>query len=175
MDAARCFIPSLLPRRLAPRVALMGACAMAGCAGSREPVEKPRAERPTTQQFGMQEEALGGVAARPAAPVPVKEGPAPLVYLVESTATLRIMDQSANRFLAETVASPRTIVRVDERNGIIAGSDQLVAGPLPPGRRYVILVVPDDVNVLRHGNVQPLPTKRREAIEERQQQQPKRQ
>jgi len=174
MGAARFAIPSRLSQRLARRVALMGACAIVGCTSS-EPAEKPKAERPTTQQFGMEEKPLGGVAARPAEPVPVKEGPAPLVFLAESTATVRIIDQTGNRFLAETVVRPRTIVRVDERNGVIAGSDQLVAGPLPPGRRYEILIVPDDVNVLRHGTVQPLPTKRREAIEEQQAQQPDRQ
>jgi hypothetical protein len=123
----------------------------------------------------MNEHELGGVAAQPAQPVPVKQGPAPLVYLAEMTQTVRVEDETEKRVLAETVVSPRTIVRVDERNGVIAGSEQLVAGPLPPGRRYVILIVPDPVNVSRSGIVEPLPQRHRDAIAEKQEQQQPRQ
>ena len=92
-----------------------------------------------------------------AEPTAVKEGVAPLVYLVEGGAMIRVRDVSANRDLARSFVPGRTIVRVDGRRGVIYGSDTVFAGPLPEGRRYVILVDPTGENVARQGTVQPGP------------------
>jgi hypothetical protein len=87
----------------------------------------------------------------------VKEGAAPLVYLVESGAVIRVHDQTSKRDLARGFAAPRSIVRVDGRRGVIYGDDTLLAGPLPEDHRYVIFVEPAGENVARQGVVQPRP------------------
>jgi hypothetical protein len=89
----------------------------------------------------------------PARPVPVKEGPAPLVYLTEQGVTVRVVDSASQRTLAETAVPARTIVRVDNRNGVVAGRLTLVPGPLPAGRRYAIMVVPQGESVSRTGTM----------------------
>ena len=99
-----------------------------------------------------------------AALVAIKEGAAPLFYLSEMAATLRVVDRTAgDLILAEGVVGPRTIVRVDQRTGVVFGRERQFAGPLPEGRRYAIYVVPDSENTWRVGVSQPTPASRRRA------------
>jgi hypothetical protein len=159
MGAARIAISTRLTHWRAPQVALLAAFAVVGCK-STTPAEPPATEQQPKREPTMHEQPLGGVAARPAEPVPVKAGSLPLVYLAESTTAVRVVDSTTNFVLAETVLSPRTILRIDERNGVVAGRNEIVAGPLLASHRYTIFVVPDDVNISRTGTVKPLPTKR---------------
>jgi hypothetical protein len=96
-----------------------------------------------------------------AEPTAVKEGAAPLVYLVEGGALIRVRDASANRDLARSFVPARAIVRVDGRQGVIYGQDTVFAGPLPEGHRYVIFVDPTGENVARQGTVRPPPARAR--------------
>jgi hypothetical protein len=90
-------------------------------------------------------------------PTPVREGAAPLVYMVEGGAVIRVHDVTDKRDLAGGFVPARSIVRVDGRRGVIYGRDVVFAGPLPGGHRYVIFVEPDGENVARQGTVQPRP------------------
>ena len=92
-----------------------------------------------------------------AQPTPVKEGRAPLVYLVEGGAMIRVRDETEKRDLAQSFAAARSIVRVDPRRGVIYGSETLYPGPLPADHRYSIVVDPSGENVARQGVVQPRP------------------
>lgn len=158
MVAARMAISIRLTHWRAPQVVLLAACAVVGCKATT-PSEPPASEQPPKQESTIHEQPLGGVAARPADPVPVKTGTLPLVYLAEMTTTVRVVDQTSNNVLTDAVLSPRTILSIDERNGIVAGIEQIVAGPLPASHRYTIFVVPDDVNISRTGRIKPLPSR----------------
>jgi hypothetical protein len=167
MGAARIAISTRLSHWRAPQIALVSAFAMVGCK-STEPSEPLPSQHQPKHEPRMNERPLGGVAARPADPVPVKQGSLPLVYLAESTTTVRVVDQTTNYVLGETVLSPRTILRVDERNGVVAGKREIVAGPLLASHRYTIYVLPDDVNISRTGAFTPLPTKQPKTQQEQQ-------
>ena len=174
-----CAVPFAIPSRLlmvSLVSAFAGACAVGGCAKTpaitteqveiKEPAvaesrvpevadESGQPERPS-----IRETPLGGVASMAARPVPVKTGAPPLVYLVETAQVVQVVDETAGLILAESPVRRRTIVRVDERNGVVAGREQLFAGPLPEGRRYGIYVVPDAENVSRSGRFSPRPSPR---------------
>ena len=93
-----------------------------------------------------------------AQPMPVKEGPAPLVYRVEGGATIRVQELGASkRDLSRGHVPAGSLVRVDARRGVIYGEDTVFAGPLPEGVRYVIFVEPRGENVARQGTFQPRP------------------
>ena len=92
-----------------------------------------------------------------AQPTPVREGAAPLVYLVEGGATITVRDETEKRDLTQSFAAARSIVRVDARRGVIYGEETLYPGPLPADHRYTIIVEPSGENVARQGVVQPRP------------------
>jgi hypothetical protein len=151
MGAARYFIPSRLLLTLA-------ACALAGCQPHHETeTTEPMAEAPAPQELTWTEEPLGGIAGRGASPVPVKEGATPLVYLADRTQAVRVVDRTTGRVLGDVTVDARTIVRVDDRNGVLAGKQVLFAGPLEKGHRYAIVVVPPNENVTRFGRFTPVP------------------
>ena len=87
----------------------------------------------------------------------VREGAAPLVYLVEGGGMIRVHDLTDKRDLSRSFVPARSIVRVDGRRGIIYGEDVAFAGPLPDDHRYVIYVDPTGENVARQGVIQPRP------------------
>jgi hypothetical protein len=154
MGAARFNIPacSLASMAFAP---VLAACAAGlGCRAA-EPTEAVVEESamPPEMEMTWEEHPLGGVAAVTARPVSVKEGPAPLVYMTEQGVTVRVVDRGSERTLAEAAVPGRTIVRVDNRTGVVAGRLTLVPGPLPAGRRYAIQVVPQGANVSRTGTM----------------------
>ena len=92
-----------------------------------------------------------------AEPTVVKEGAAPLVYMVEGGAVIRVRDLAGNRDLSQAFVPGRSIVRVDARRGVIYGDQTVFAGPLPDGGRYQIVVDPAGENVARQGTFQPTP------------------
>src|SRR3954454_23311434 len=142
MGAARLSIPSVLPLALGGALAF----ALAGC--HQQQPAKTRPEQldgpPPAREMVWDETALGGVAAGGASPVPVREGAAPLVYLSEQAQAIRVIDRTSGQVLGDAVVSARTVVSVDERNGVLADRQLLYAGPLEKGHRYAIVVVPSD-------------------------------
>ena len=91
----------------------------------------------------------------------IKQGATPLVYLVETGATVRVRDESTKRDLAVSFAEARSIVRVDASRGVIYGDDTLAPGPLAAEHVYSIFVEPTGENVARQGTFQPRPPKAR--------------
>jgi hypothetical protein len=139
--------------RMAAMVACLGVLAGSGCAARRDAKPQAKSGARPDMTTAWQTRALPSSAV----PTPVKEGAAPLVYLVESGAVIRVHDQTSKRDLARSFAAPRSIVRVDGRRGVIYGDNTLFAGPLPEGHQYVIFVEPAGENVARQGVVQPRP------------------
>jgi hypothetical protein len=92
-----------------------------------------------------------------AEPTVVKEGAAPLVYLVEGGAVIRVRDVANNRDLSSEFVPGRSIVRVDARRGVIYGDRNVLKGPLPENGRYQVIVEPGGENVARQGTFQPAP------------------
>ena len=138
-----------------------GGCQSAQRDGARAPGTLPPPGSPVPTELRSVEVPIRGGGA---GPVAIKEGAAPLFYLSEMAATLRVVDRTAgDLILAEGVVGPRTIVRVDQRTGIVFGRERQFAGPLPEGRRYAIYVVPDNENTWRVGVSQPTPASRRRA------------
>src|SRR5215212_931398 len=60
--------------------------------------------------------------------VAVTEGPAPLVHLFDSSRAVRVMDVTANAQVAACMIGDRTLVSVDQRRGVVAGSTVLAPG-----------------------------------------------
>lgn len=85
----------------------------------------------------------------------VTEGPAPLLYLTQAPGVFRVVDKTTGEALAEMFAKGRTIIRVDERNGVVFGTETLVKGPRPKGHRYAFYLQPDPTNVARQGVMKP--------------------
>ena len=143
--------------RDAVMVASLGVLTCAGCGA------KPQANRPavTVGRPELAEAWQSTPLPARAEPTAVKDGPAPLVYLVEGGAVIRVRDASADRDLARAFVPARAIVRIDERRGVVYGDDTVLAGPLPQGRHYVIFVDPTGENVARQGTVRPRPREAR--------------
>lgn len=89
--------------------------------------------------------------------VAVKEGSAPLVYLVESPGTFRVHDLTTGQDLARSNAAGRSIIRVDGRTGVVFGGETLFEGPLKREHRYVIFRDPTGPNMARQGVFQVRP------------------
>jgi hypothetical protein len=168
MPSASFAIPSYLPALSVAALVMIVGCAKTETAtvvDAGEAEGEVISETATTPEQSEQlrpairERPLGGVASRGAAPMAVKAGTPPLVYLVESAQMVQVVDETAGVIIAESPVRRQSILRVDERNGVIAGKDQLFAGPLPAGRRYGIYVVPDGENVSRAGRYMPRPTR----------------
>ena len=124
------------------------------------PVQSPAAAPPPYQGAGWQTTALGG-----SGPVAVKEGAAPLIYLVEAGGAFRVHDQTDRRDLARARAPGRTVIRVDARKGVVFGGETLLAGPLPADHRYAIYLDATGPNFSRQGTFQPRPGRKMQNAE----------
>jgi hypothetical protein len=128
-----------------------GALAMLeiACHDSRD---RARPRPPTTQLIS--ERPLPSTAQ----PTLIKQGPSPLVYLVEGAGTLRFVDITANENeLARALVQPRQIVRIDARRGVMLGETVLRPGPLPTDHTYGIWLEPDPSNYSTNSIVNPQP------------------
>jgi hypothetical protein len=84
-------------------------------------------------------------------PVAVAEGPMPLVHLFDIGGAIRVMDLTSKSRLAALSVPDRTLVRVDSRNGVTVGPDNIVPGPLPAEHTYGIFLDPTTPNTMRQG------------------------
>jgi hypothetical protein len=112
--------------------------------------------KPRPLELQWKDEPLTGVAGGVATPVTVKEGSAPLVYLTEQAQVVQVIDRTANKVLGQTEVPARSIVRVDERLGVIAGKESVFAGPLDTSHRFAIVVVPQGEATVRSGQYRPV-------------------
>src|SRR4051812_14069663 len=101
----------------------------------------------------------GSFRPPPAPNLPVKQGPAPLAYIVEYAAAIRIAEMESGITLTQAVASPRSIVSIDEATGIRVGQDVLVRGPLPSGHTYGIYIEQSGESVIRSERSRPVRVK----------------
>jgi hypothetical protein len=74
------------------------------------------------------------------------EGTAPLIYQVPEAGNLQVTDRGNGAPLAMAAVNRGTIIRIDQKKGIYAGSRQLRPGPLEPGMGYAIMLA------VPHGN-----------------------
>jgi hypothetical protein len=140
---------------ISSRVLLLGVCAaLAGCHHDKKPAEVEK-NKPRDLEMNWKDQPVGGVAAGVAAPLPVKEGVAPLLYQTEQEQVIQVVDRTADQVLGQATVPKRTVVRVDERLGVIAGKEALFVGPLEKGHRYAIVVVPQGDAVSRSGRLVP--------------------
>jgi hypothetical protein len=91
----------------------------------------------------------------PAPNLPVKQGPAPLAYIVEAGGAIRIAEAETGATVAEATAAPRSIVSIDEQAGVRVGNDLLVKGPLIAGKTYQIFLERPDENVFSNERIRP--------------------
>lgn len=150
----------------------IGASVVTGCTTSRKAdkaaaanesrTERPVADAPAAVSPDQQSIDWNSTPLSVASePVAVKQGSAPLAYLVESPGAFRVHDQTAGLDLARGVAPARTIVRVDGRTGVIFGRETLLEGPLDTDHRYVIFRDPTGPNMARQGTFQVQPHRAR--------------
>ena len=137
---------------------LAAAILLGGCIHHKK--QPPQATGGPTPQVTWSTEPLAMPAQKP---LPVTEGPAPLVYLVEVAATVRVMDTTANQEFLKINVPGRTLVAVHELAGIRIGGATIKMGPLPAGHRFAIFLESKEPNVMRRGTIrpgQPQPTTR---------------
>ena len=125
-----------------------------GCRAHRHG-SKPAPESPTTAPTPVIERTEGSFRPPPAPNLPVKQGPAPLAYIVEAGGMIRIAEAETGATVAEAIAPPRSIVSVDEHSGVRVGNDLLVKGPLIAGRTYQIFLESPDDNTFDNVRIRP--------------------
>src|SRR5436190_24368232 len=79
---------------------------------------KTAPQPPTTAPTPVIERTEGSFRPPPAPNLPVKQGPAPLAYIVEAGGTIRIVEAETGATVGEAIAAPRSIVSVDEQAGV---------------------------------------------------------
>ncbi len=104
----------------------------------------------------MIEQSVRPFSPPSAQPMPVKEGPAPLVYLLETAGRVRVMEVESGAVIAESPAMPRSIVSIDQRVGVKIGNQLLVKGPLASDRTYRIYLETGGANEFRQQTITPL-------------------
>jgi len=118
--------------------AIIAILLLAGChllaGGSRS----KKKDLPASAPAPVIERTVGSFRPPPAPDLPVKRGPAPLVYMVESATSIRVVDMDSGATVASAFAAAHSIVSIDESAGVRVGADQLVKGPLPAGKTYGI-------------------------------------
>lgn len=116
------------------------AAADAQAEADRQAMEFRKQARWDEQPTGVKQESVA-----------VAKGPTPLVHLFDIGGPIRVVDLTTNARLVAATVPGRTIVRVDDRNGVTVGKKNLLPGPLPPGRTYAIYLDPTTPNVMRQG------------------------
>jgi len=86
---------------------------------------------------------------------PVKEGFAPLIYMVETDQIVRIVDVTANVDLLTMPVMARQIVSVNPDVGVQISGATMRMGSLPRDHRYAIYLQNNQQNIMRVGKIRP--------------------
>ena len=70
----------------------------------------------------------------------VAQGYSPVVFDVREASTVHVMDLTSGVEIASTAAGKEEYVSVNEQNGVLVGNRRVVAGPLPKGHEFGILL-----------------------------------
>jgi hypothetical protein len=133
-------------------VLLLCCTVMLGCARkTRVETKKPRqlsSTQPASSAISSdvdvnRRDLSGGTSS-----TPVKEGTLPLAYVVETAATVRVVDATSQTTIATADAAARSIVAVST-SGVTVGGNSLSSEPLNAKHKYVIFVDTDGVNESR--------------------------
>jgi hypothetical protein len=81
----------------------------------------------------------------------VAQGGTPLVFIFIAGGPIHVTDLTSKVIIATGTVADQTLVRVDDRHGVIAGDVTLLPGPLIAGHQYAIYSDPVTSNVIRHG------------------------
>ncbi len=114
---------------------------------------------PTTQQAPRTVERteirpLGSPLASQVGTAAVR-GTAPIVYLVETACTVRVLDGVTNETLARVPVRARTVVSITESNGITIGGVRAMNGPLARDRVFVIFLEAPAESEMRSTTIEP--------------------
>ena len=134
---------------------LLGAAlALAGCKSSAKGSSSADDEYPTSRPapLNMQEQTIPLAQSS----VAVAQGPTPLVFIFNNSASIRVVDLTSGQQLAAVHVQPRTLVRVDDAKGVTVGADNVAPGRLIPGHQYVIYSDPTTPNTISHGVGRPV-------------------
>jgi hypothetical protein len=159
-------------------IALLAACALgSGCAagtGAKQPAAQRSTESADARDAREAREGSEAVMIKPpppppieqkrsdpvtvqtaVPPKPVRDGTAPLVYLLPAGGTVRIVDKTDGIDLASAGAEARAIIRIDDLTGVQIGKQTLLKGPLPHGHEYEIYLTTGTANDVQHEVVRP--------------------
>ncbi|MEA2734053.1 MAG: hypothetical protein QOE14_504 [Humisphaera sp.] len=140
MGSHRCFIFT---------ASMIAALAVAGCkSAKRSPANDADRQASDFRRHAKWDEQPTGITQEPVA---VAQGTTPLVYLFDIGGPIRVVDLTTKSRLVAADVPNRTLVRVDDRNGVTVGKENLMPGPLPPGHTYGIYLDPTTPNVYRQG------------------------
>jgi hypothetical protein len=85
----------------------------------------------------------------------VKEGPSPLIYIVDTAAMVRIVDATTGEDMLKVPVPAHTVVAVNAASGIQIGGATMKLGPLPADHRFAIYLESNEENIIRQGAVRP--------------------
>ena len=141
---------------------LIVTCVFATSCKHEEPIAEERLERLHTKW----DETPLRVEQQPVA---IKQGTTPLAHIFIAAGPVRVVDLTSNVTVAAVTVDAQTLVRIDDRHGVIAGDKTITPGPLPPGHQYAIYADPVTDNTMRHGVGPPAQTARPPAQQQSQQ------
>ena len=95
---------------------------------------------PSSAPAPVIERTDGSFRPPPAPVLPVKQGPAPLAYIVEAGGTVRVVEMDTGMTIASGDVGPQSIVSVDEKAGVRIGGQVVGKGPLPSDKTYQIFL-----------------------------------
>jgi hypothetical protein len=124
---------------------------LTGCHSKSQPVAHGPTSVPAMQQSWTEHP----IATPPQSVLPVKEGTAPLVYMVEADTVVRVVDKDINVELLNMPVMARQIVSVNPELGVMVGGAVIYRGSLPASHRYQIYLQSNTESIRRTGYIRP--------------------
>ncbi|MEO6436446.1 MAG: hypothetical protein ABIP55_11905 [Tepidisphaeraceae bacterium] len=122
----------------------------AGCHGDRNADAQAKMDRKVADlRRGAKWDEMP--VSLPQEPTSVVQGKMPLAHIFDIGGPIVVTDLTTQAHLVRADVPDRTLVRVDERNGIIFGKDQMFPGPLAADHEYGIFALPTTPGVIRQG------------------------
>lgn len=117
--------------------------------------QQPKVDREEMRDV-WQHPGAGGAVAHPNSVI-LAQGPSPVVYQVQQSGTVHIMDTTNGIELAAVTVPAGTIVWIEEDKGVFANKQKLRPGPLPGGHQYSISLDVEAADAWRTGVEAPKP------------------